>query len=723
MKAVLLYLCFCSLAWAQSELQTHYRKGKQRCVGEHQITVKSRHSKHGFYIFNYMYSSSKPNNQTQIKKEDNVHISNPIPDPIPESRGVIDSLTEIAQVTNDKEKHLSETGKDSPKRAPENNQNLIGQHGNIRNWDLDQHPAEFFEDKRRDEFSTGYSTGEIEGSGNHFPDQVDFHHAGPIGNKDHEEDKNYQVMVKEKGIHSETANNNKSINHSDIKIGVKENDARVSPEIEIFLPKKAKDSSIDLLHKGKNDRETSKLASHLYVQSNLSTEVLEKIEPIGTGNNYINISKSSEIKVSNEKSISNATVYKKEGDEYTLIISKLNRPMDTSKISKPHDKVEVNINTISNSQVQEINVNKEHKKDGTTEDVIRGQSNKYMEIAVPSRKHKKDYGIVDIRERLRNQEVNPDKTNKNQVTLKGKLNSLVGRFEVTKPPLKGQVTFLTRISDNGRADPNAKEQSKKSTLKVAFPNEKPKEDVGFTKTFQKELANHEKINRNNDRVSLNDPEVNKKSQKRFGVTFQNIDNKENTNFQVGTGMVAELKRSNTIESSKTKVEYQGEKAVEYKNALSLSHRSHNNIPHVAHIPKNGHLEAQGHFLSTVKKKVPNTGKKSAEVSPGAHKSYAAKPHHRHVILRRKSSQHYKKQPSGKKVHVSDSSQSSESKENSRNDSHQSKDYQNDQLDSYRSSESVEIDLSAERNLSDDHSHMKESMTASQENSKELKSTD
>lgn len=648
-----------------------------------------------------------------------MHISNPIL----ESRGVIDSLTETAQATNDEQKKITEMGKDSLKRTPENNQNLIGQHGNIRNWDLDQHPAEFFEDKRRNEFSTGYITGETEGSGHHFPDQVDFHHADTIDNKDHEEDKNYQVMVKEKDIHSEIANHNKSIKRSDVKIGVKENDVRISPEVEIFLPKKTKDSSIDLLHKGKNDRETFKLASRLYVRSNLSTELLEKIEPIRTGNNYTSISKSSGIKVPNEKSISNATVYKKEGDEYTLIVSKLTRPMNTSKISKPHDQLEVDINIISNSHVQETNVNKEHKKDGTTEDVIRGQSNKHMEIAIPSRKHKKDYGIVDIKGRLINQEVNPDKTNKNQVTLNGKLNSLVGRFQVTKPPLKGQLTFLTRISDNGRADPNAQEQSKKSTLKVDFTNEKSKKDVGFTKTFQKELASHDKFKQNNYGVSLNDPEVNKKSQKRFGVTFQDIDNKEYTNFQIGTGIVAELKKSNTIESSKTKVEYHGEKAVEYKNALSLSHGSHNNIPHAAHLPKNGHLEARGHFLSTVKKKVPNTGKKSAEVSPGAYKRYAAKQHHRHDILRRKNSQHNKKQPSGKKAHISDSSQSSESKENSRNDSRQSKDYQNDQLDSYRSSESVETDLSAERNLSDDRSHVEESMTASQENSKELKSTD
>ncbi|KAG8134382.1 hypothetical protein E2320_007489, partial [Naja naja] len=711
------------------------------------ITVKSRHSKHGFYIFNYMYSSSKPNNQTQIKKEDNVHISNPIPDPVTESRDLVDNLTEIEQMTNEKQKDLTEIGNKSLERTPESNQDLIGHHGNIRKWDLDQRPIEFFEDKRRNEFSTGYMTGEIEGSGNHFPDQVGFHHAVTTGNKDHEEDKDHQILVKETDTQSGVANNNKPLKHSDIKIGLKENNAIDSSEINIFIPKKTKDpprkdyskiflkgstdapnkqpdkgesNSIDLLHKGKKGKETSKLASHLDVQSNLSTEYLEKIEPIS---NYINVSKSSGIKAPNEKSISNATVYKKAGEEYTLIIRKLDRPMNTSKISKPHGKVEVNVDSVSNSRVQEMNVNKEHKKDGAIEDVIRGQSNKRVEVAVPSRKHEKDYGKFDVRGRLINQEVSPDKTNKYQVTLSGKQDSLVGRFEVTKTPLKGEVTFRTRISDNGRAGPNAKEQSKKITLKVT--NEKSKEDADSPKAFRKELANHEKINRKNYRVTLNDPELNKKSQERFGVTFQDMDNdnKENTNFHVGTGIVAELKKSNTIDPSDTEAKYHRGETVEYKNTLSLSRGSHSNIQHATHIPKNGHLEAQGHFLSIEKKKAPKVGKKSAKVSTGIYRSYADKQHHRHGILRKKNSQHYKKQPTGRKVHVSDSSQSSESKENSWNDSRQSKDYQNDQLDSYQSSESVEIDLSAERNLSDPHSHVEESMTASQENSKELRSSD
>lgn len=677
-----------------------------------------------------------------------MHISHPIPDPVPESRDLVDNHTEIEQVTNEKQKYLTEIENNNVERTPENNQDLIGHHGNIRKWDLDQRPVEFFEDKRRNEFSTGYMTGEIEGSGHHFPDPVDFHHAVTIGNKDHEEDKDYQVLVKEKDNHSGVANNNKPLKHSDIKTGIKENDVIISPEINISMPKKTKDpqrkdyskvflkgstdapnkqpdkgesNSIDLLYKGKKGRETAQLASHLDVQSNLPTEFLEKIEPIRTGNNYINVLKSSGIKAPHEKSMSNATVYKKEGDEDTLVIRKLDRPMNTSKISKPHEKVDAKVDIVSISRMQETNVNKEHKKDGTTEDVITSMSNKHMEVTVSSRKHEKDYGNVDVRGRLINQEVSPDTTNKNQVTLNGKLNSLVGRFEVVaKPPLKGEATFLTRIPDNGRSEPNAKEQSKKITLKVDFTNEKSKGDVGFPKAFRKELSNHEKINRKNYRVTLNDPELNKKSRERFGVTFQDMDNdnKENIHFQVGAGIVAELKKRNTIESSNTEAEYHGGKA-----ALSLSRGSHSNIQHPAHIPKNGHLAAQGHFLSTVKKKVPKAGKKSAKVSTGIYRSYAAKQHRRHEILRKKNSQHNKKPPSGRKVHVSDSSQSSESKENSQNDSRQSKDYQNDQPDSYQSSESVEIDLSAERDLSDHHSHVEESMTASQENSKELRSSD
>ncbi|XP_025029286.1 matrix extracellular phosphoglycoprotein [Python bivittatus] len=712
MKTVLLYFCFCSLTWAQAELQSHYRKVKQKCIGEHQITVKGHHSKHGFYIFNYMYSSSEPENQTQIKKEDGEHISRPTHVTVrnKESRDPVDNLTEIAQVTNDEQKHLSKMGNDSLERTTENHQNLSGHYGNTRNWDFDQDALEIFVDKRRDEFSTGYITSEIEGSGDNVPDQVAIHHAVTSDNKDHDQDKDHQVIVKEKEIHSGIANNSTSLKHSDIKIGVKENDVRLTQEIKKIMSEKTKDPQkkdfskvflkgstdapkkqpdkeengyINLLQKGKKDRGTSKLSNNLDIQSNLSVEFLEKIEPIRTGNNYTDVSKSSGIKVPNEKSISNATVYEKHGGEYTVIIRKLDRSMNTSKISKPHEKVEVHI--ISNSHVEEANTIKEHKKDGATEDVIRGQSNKHMEVAVTSRIHKKDYGKVDVKGRLIKEKIDPGKTNKTKVTLSGKLNSLAGRFEVTKPPLKGEVTFLKIISDDDRSDLNAKEQGKKGILKVDFTYGKSnmaKEDVGSTKALQKGLGSHEKINRKNHKVSLNDPQVHKKGQNRFGVTFQDVDRdaRENANSNIGNEIVAELRKSNIIESSNPEAEYHGEKAAEFKSALSLSHGSHNNIQLAVHIPKNDHLKAQGHFLSPVKeKKVPKTGQKPAEISTGTYRRHAAKQHYRYGTLRRKSSQPNKKRQSVKKVHVSDSSQSSES------DSRQSyEDYQNDKL----SSESV-----------------------------------
>uniref|UniRef100_A0A8C3CPI6 Matrix extracellular phosphoglycoprotein n=1 Tax=Cairina moschata TaxID=8855 RepID=A0A8C3CPI6_CAIMO len=69
MRAAL--LCFCLLgAVLPTPVPLPPVRASGTCIGQHRILLKGCNTKHGFYIFKYVYSFSTRRNQTQIKKEE-----------------------------------------------------------------------------------------------------------------------------------------------------------------------------------------------------------------------------------------------------------------------------------------------------------------------------------------------------------------------------------------------------------------------------------------------------------------------------------------------------------------------------------------------------------------------------------------------------------------------------------------------------------------------------
>ncbi|XP_074677391.1 matrix extracellular phosphoglycoprotein [Strix aluco] len=72
MQTALVCLCLCLLSTALSTPVPPPLPGRAagNCVGQHRILLKGCNTKHGFYVFKYVYSFSTRRNQTQIKKEE-----------------------------------------------------------------------------------------------------------------------------------------------------------------------------------------------------------------------------------------------------------------------------------------------------------------------------------------------------------------------------------------------------------------------------------------------------------------------------------------------------------------------------------------------------------------------------------------------------------------------------------------------------------------------------
>ncbi|XP_033016885.1 matrix extracellular phosphoglycoprotein [Lacerta agilis] len=807
MKAALLYLTLCGLTWAQSELQPHYRKVKQKCQGDHQIMLKGRHSRHGFYIFNYVYSSAVTNNQTQIQKEEeenrnNISFITHGSDRKNVPRKATDNFTDTRQEAREEQKHFDATGngrKSEGSRTTGSSQNLYRHYGNTTNQDLHQHHLEVIVNKEGNEIATGDNTIEIDGSGDlGFPVQVDTHHGVIIGNEYHDRVKDHQdtrgtdkLRGKDKDGKFGLSSNTKSSKDHYLKIEMKENDASAVWENNPFhdIPKKIKDppskdyskvhlkviadatnrepgkeegGHVHLLDRSKRDNSTTKLHTSLEVKANISRERLGEIELMRSRGNYTNIVDTSEIKVANENGAGNATVHTKGKDGYTVTVKKLNGQKDGYGVTKPRTKGDVKDGVTSGSHVEIGGVtnlqkkdgtrddatngrSKSHldaagvtnlwKKDGTREDVTNERSKSHLEAAGVTNLQKKDEtrkdatngrskshleaagvtklqkkdGEIGTKERLISHvgdlgDTKAEKTNQSKVILSRKLNGHVDGSGITKSLSKGELTLLSgkQISDSDTTQPG-----RKSPSEVGIIHKRP--SIG-------EGGSYEKTNKNAHESTLGGPKMIKSGKTGFGVTFQKV-NKDTAERAISynkvTGDSADLKRSD-IDSSSKKEELSGQKAIQFKSALSESRGSHGSIRDILNIPKNEKLKSQEHSLATVKsnKKVVKPSKKASRVNIGTYGSSAGKHYHGYSgVLRRKSSQHGKKRQS---VRRNDSSQSSESEENSRQSY---EDYQNDRPDSYQSSESTEEDRSDESHESDDHSQR----TNSQEDSQERKS--
>ncbi|XP_034970090.2 matrix extracellular phosphoglycoprotein [Zootoca vivipara] len=742
MKAALLYLTLCGLTWAQSELQPHYRKAKQKCRGDHQIMLKDRHSKHRFYIFNYVYSSAVTSNQTQIQKEEeeenrnNISIITHGSDRKILPRKATDNFTTTTQVAREEQKHFDATGngrKSERRTTTGSSQNLYRHYGNTTNHDLHQHHLKVIVNQEGNEIATGDNTIEIDGSGDiGFPGQIDTHHGVIIGNEYHDRVKDHQdtrgtekLWGEDKDGKSGLSSNTKSSKDHYIKIEMKENDASAVLGNNPFhdIPKKIKDppskdyskvhlkvitdatnrepgkeegGHVHLLDKSKGDNSTTKLHPSLKGKANISPERLGEIELMRT---RVQIVDTGEIKVANENGTGNATKGK---DGYTETVRKLNGQKDGYGVTKPHKKDEVKDGVTSGSHVEIAGVTNLQKKDETRKDVTNARSKSHLEAAGVTKLQKKDGGI-GTKERLISHvgdlgDAKAEKTNQSEVILSRKLNGHVDGSGITKSHSKGELTLLSgkQISDSGTT-----EHGQKSPSEVGIIHKRPSIGEGGSYGETNENAH----------------EMTKSGRTGFGVTFQKV-NKDTAERAIGykkaTGDSADLKRSD-IDSSNKKEELSGQKSIQFKSALSESRGSHGSIQDLIHIPKNEKLKSQDHSLATVKsnKKVMKPSKKASRVNTGTYGSSAAKHYHGYSgVLRRKSSQHGKRRQS---VRRSDSSQSSESEENSRQSY---EDYQNDRPDSYQSPESTEGDRSDESHESDDRSQR----TNSQEDSQERKST-
>ncbi|XP_062991417.1 uncharacterized protein LOC134404593 [Elgaria multicarinata webbii] len=660
----------------------------------------------------------------------------------------VDNLTDKAQEASIEQKHLVEPTNDrKPEgtKTTESNHNFNGRHGNTRNWDLHEPRLEFIVDN---EIPKGDI--EIDGSGDAgFPSQVDTHHGIDTGNEHHGQVKDYQVTTsinnntlwgKDKDGQSMISSTSKPTKDGYIKIGVKKNEAYVIQEINpySYIPKKIKDPQskdyskvtlkgktiatdkelgrkediyTDLLDNRKKDNITGKTRGHLNLEGNLSRDLQGKTEHIMKGD-YTNVSSTKGTKEANEKDISNATVHKGK-DKDIMIIKELNGQKDRSGATKPHKKGEVGGGVISGSHVKVAGTIKLDKRDGAREDIIDGKPKSQMEPTRFSKTHTKEEGDAAITGRLLSQVEDPvytktGKTNRSGVILSEKLNSHVDGFGVTKTNPKGEVNFLRRISGSQISGPGEIQQGGKGASEVDITPRKSnigEGDLGFPKAHRKEVSSPEKINRKGHESSPGDPEMHERDKTRFGVPFQEV-NKDTVKGSISYSnpaaeTAADLRRSN-IDPSDRKAEHRGQKTIQLKSALSLSHGSHKNSQGALNIPKDDKLKNPEHssFTTKISKKLKKPSKKIAKTHTGTDGGNTAKQHFGNG--RRKISRH------GKKRHRSDSSQSSESEGNSRYDSRQSyEDYQNDKPDSYQSSESTEDNLSVGSSQSDGHTQMED----------------
>ena len=73
MRATLFCLCLCLLGTVLPTPVSLPARARGNCPGQHQILLKGCNTKHGFYIFQYIYSHLMQKNQTQVKKEEGDH--------------------------------------------------------------------------------------------------------------------------------------------------------------------------------------------------------------------------------------------------------------------------------------------------------------------------------------------------------------------------------------------------------------------------------------------------------------------------------------------------------------------------------------------------------------------------------------------------------------------------------------------------------------------------
>ncbi|XP_042325387.1 matrix extracellular phosphoglycoprotein [Sceloporus undulatus] len=763
MKAALLYLCLCSLVWAESELQPHYRKAKQKCVGEHQIMVKGRHSKHGFYIFNYVYSSSVPNNQTQIEKEENTkNISSATDGQESKPSKPTDKLIDHAQETRKGQKGKVNERKPEDRTTSEGRQSLNEHHGNPQNWDLHQHHLKVIVDKGRNEIDTEVTTTDIDGSGDEgLPGKGDTHHGLIVSKEPHEQGKDQHITRgtdsvkserKDKDGKSGISTSTKPSKHGYIKIGVKGNDLSLSSVFQEtnsdhYIPKKMKDpqskdyskvslkgkttptikksdgkeggSYINLL--GKEGHVTATLNSHLSGQGNLARNIPGKAEHRNQSK-YTSISDTDEIKRADEKGTHNTTEHVEGEYEATMVVRKQNEK-DQSGVAKSHKREKVRGDIII-SRVDVTDQVKLTKKDEAREDIFKGQSKSHMEAVSISKMPKKDDDYIGATEKFNSELEDPiftktDKINHSEIILDG--------FEIAQSHPKGDMTFHGRISGSQISGPHSTQEGTKGVSRVRSTRRKSstlKEDFELSKPHRKEVGSHNKINRKGHESSLGDRETHEKGKIGFDVKLEEGIIKMNTSYNKAPAAAADIRQS-SIYSSDRKASHQSQKSIRFKSAPSLSHGSHNNVQHPFNSPKHSSLKSREHSSTSVKsvKKVTKPIKETAKVNTGSYGSKIAKQYHGYSgTLRRKSSQRDRMHPSVKRGYKSDSSQSSESDENSLQDSRRSyEDYQNDQADSYQSAESAEEGLSLESNESDDQSQMENQKSSSQEHSQEHRS--
>ncbi|KAJ6657496.1 hypothetical protein lerEdw1_002431 [Lerista edwardsae] len=758
MKTALLYVSLVSLVWAQSDLESHNKKAEQKCMGEHQIMVKGRHTKHGFYVFNYVYSSLVPNNQTQIKNEDrNKNISNATPwfGKGSASKKPLDNLT--AQQKKDQHKHVAETRKDRTDESsshPESGQNWNGHHGSPRKWGLYQHHLEFFGGKGENE--TGDAG--LDGSGDMgFLNQVDSPHGLSI-DSGHDQGKERQdpkgtgyerPLEKGKDGKSGLSGNGKLSKGAYVKIGEKKTGASIFQDTSSnsSIPRKRKDPQSKVYSKvvlkGQTDATHKTAGERLPLRGGPEAVRRQPVTPADSidkgpgreGGGYADVpDKTKEPAASNMHTplqgrgnisalLPRKTENKRNGRNMTYSSDTDDIKIASGKVVKI--KVEKE-GTGGHTLIMTGKLNEEKIRSGGTKPAQKGEvkddgfGGSHVEVA----------GAIKTREigitgRLINPGENPvyttsGKTGQRDVILRGKLNDHVSGSGVSTshPKVKDEVTILKRISDSRVSGLGSIQQGRKGASGIGIIHQKSntgQEGFGFTSAHLKDVGSHEKINRKaHEGLKM-------QGKNRLGIAFQEANQdivKGKVESSKAAGITADLKRSN-VDSFKRKVEHSGQKSSGLKSALSPHHGSHDNIKHGLSVPK----KSPEHSSSSYQK-VTKTSKQRSKATPGTYGVNVDQKHQGHSgIWKRKSHRPDKKRPSVKRGHRSDSSESSESDEDSRHESRQSyKDYQNDTPDSYRSVESVEQSLSVESNQSDDdHSQMEDPEPYSQEGSHERKS--
>ncbi|XP_077158282.1 uncharacterized protein LOC143819952 [Paroedura picta] len=752
MKAPLLCLYLFGVVWAQSGLQPHHKKAKQKCTGEHQITVKSRNAKHGYYIFQYMYSPLMPSNQTWIKKEEDDNKSSYSgqhgPDKDKGPRQPSDNHTaeekeegheNTAEMGNESEPEGRRTSESSwaLNKHSENPSNTnVHQHSsNPSNGDIPQHHSQYILDKGGNVTLTD-DIGDIDGSGDMgFLGQDERHHGSISGTEHQTQGRDHQGPggteansrwgrneVEQSGISNVT----KPSKGAYTKTGAKENEASLIQETNLHshIPKKSKDSEnkdyfnvsvkvknatnkepgkvevgpIDSLDKDKEGNASTRLQIDFNVQRKISGDLLKYVDHMRKGRNDTSFSDTGEIIARNEIMI-NYTRDPKKGRGQTIVPD---QKQDGQKImdgeTKPHPKGEERDKVIRSKQVNVADAMKTHKNDMVKEDNITGKSSSHIDVAGVSQKHRTSEE-EHITGRSTSQVENPvfiqaGQTTQSRILSSGKLNG----SGVTKSNTKSGGALFGGTSLSQRSGSGSINQSQKGTSVVGIIHGKSDNGVEgfhFTKPHQNKTDRHEIINRNAHR---SDPERQEKGNRRLGVTFQG-GNKEVVKGSIGYHKAPETADLG-VDTSRRKDENSGHKSVGIKSPLTLAYGSHD-YKHIARSREHSSLKND--------RKLTEPSTKSSSIHNGRHGSSRAKQYHGHLgVLQRKSRRHEKRGKSRKNAHASDSSQSSESEENGRYESHQSyEDYQNDNPGSYQSSESVEENLSDGSNQRGDHSQMED----------------